>query len=374
MSTLTVANPRLKALTDAGVSVWLDKISRTLVNSGELARLVSESSLRGVTSNPSIFEKAILGSTEYDEQIAAMAREQFDAKAIYDALAIADVKHAADTLAVVHSASAGRDGFVSLEVPPDLAHDTGGTLQAARRYWTAVGRPNAMIKIPGTAEGVDAIEQAIYEGINVNVTLLFAVSAYAQIAEAYIRGLERRYAEGLSLTVNSVASFFVSRVDTNVDQKLAARGAPELSGTAALANARAAYSRFKEIFAGPRWEALAAAGAAVQRPLWASTGTKNPGYSDVMYVEHLIAPHTVNTMPLATLSAFADHGSVSGATAEQDHVADLQALAQAGIDMDQVTDELLVDGIKLFADAMASLLDGIGRRREAVITAKPPEA
>ncbi|MGO9790684.1 MAG: transaldolase [Solirubrobacteraceae bacterium] len=374
MSTLTVANPRLRALTDAGVSVWLDQINRTLVNGGELARLVSESSLQGVTSNPSIFEKAILGSTAYDEEIVAMAREQFDAKAIYDALAIADVKHAADTLAAVHTESGGRDGFVSLEVPPDLAHDAAGTLKAARRYWTAVGRPNAMIKIPGTAEGVGAIEQAIYEGINVNVTLLFAVFAYTQIAEAYIRGLERRYAEGLSLTVNSVASFFVSRVDTNVDKKLAALGAAELSGTAALANARAAYSRFKEIFAGPRWEALAAAGAAVQRPLWASTGTKNHDYSDVMYVERLVAPHTVNTMPLATLDAFADHGSLSGATAEREHAADLEALAQAGIDIDQVTDELLADGIKQFADAMASLIDGIGRRREAVIAAKPSAA
>jgi transaldolase len=239
-------------------------------------------------------------------------------------------------------------------------------LQAARRYWTVVGRPNAMIKIPGTAEGVGAIEQAIYEGININVTLLFAVSAYTQIAKAYIRGLERRYTEGLSLSVNSVASFFVSRVDTNVDKKLGSLGARELAGTAALANARAAYSRFKELFAGPRWEALAAAGASVQRPLWASTGTKNPAYSDTMYVEHLIAPHTVNTMPLATLNAFADHGIVPGATAERDHVADLQALAQAGIDMEQVTDELLVDGIEQFSDAMSSLVNGIEQRSVAV--------
>ncbi len=366
MSSVTDANPRLEALTRAGVSVWLDQISRTLISSGELGRLVSQRSLRGVTSNPSIFEKSILGTTDYDREILAMAREKFDAKAIYDALAIADVKHAADTLAVVHAASGGRDGFVSLEVPPDLAHDTAGTLQAARRYWTAVGRPNAMIKIPGTAEGVGAIEQAVYEGININVTLLFAVSAYTQIATAYIRGLERRYAEGLSLSVNSVASFFVSRVDTNVDKKLAALGAEELAGTAALANARAAYSCFKELFAGPRWEALAAAGASVQRPLWASTGTKNAAYSDTMYVEHLIAPHTVNTMPLATLKAFADHGVVRGGTAERDHVADLQALAQAGIDMEQVTDELLVDGIEQFSDAMSSLVNGIEQRSVTV--------
>ncbi len=374
MSTLTEVNPRLRALSDAGVSVWLDQISRTLVGGGELARLVAESSLRGVTSNPSIFEKSILGTSEYDDEIAAMAREQFDAKAIYDALAIADVKHAADTLAVVHGESGGRDGFVSLEVAPDLAHDAAGTLASARRYWTAVGRPNAMIKIPGTAEGVSAIEQAIYEGINVNVTLLFAVSAYTQVAEAYIRGLERRCAEGLTLSVNSVASFFVSRVDTNVDQKLAALGREDLAGTAALANARSAYSRFQEIFSGPRWSKLADNGAAVQRPLWASTGTKNPAYSDIKYVERLIAPDTVNTMPPHTLAAFADHGSVPGATAEQDHLDDLQALAAAGIDLEQVTGELLADGVKQFADAMVSLIDGIERRRAAVTAARSAES
>ncbi len=212
-------------------------------------------------------------------------------------------------LAGVHAESDGRDGFVSIEVPPTLARDTDATIAAARRYWKSVDRPNAMIKIPGTPEGVGAIEQAIYEGINVNVTLLFAVSAYAQIAEAYIRGLERRHAEGLALGVNSVASFFVSRVDTNVDKRLDALGAPaELRGTAALANARAAYSDFKQLFGGQRWEVLAAAGAAVQRPLWASTGVKNPDYPDTLYVDNLVAPHTVNTMPPATLAAVADHG------------------------------------------------------------------
>jgi transaldolase/glucose-6-phosphate isomerase len=371
MSTATEVNPRLKALTAAGVSVWLDQISKTLVTGGELARMVAQESLRGVTSNPSIFEKAILGTTDYDEEIGTMAREGREAKAIYDALAVADVQLGTDVLADVHREAGGRDGFVSLEVAPDLARDTDGTLASARTYWEAVGRPNLMIKIPGTPEGVPAIEQAIYEGINVNVTLLFAVSAYADIAEAYIRGLERRHAEGKSLDVNSVASFFVSRVDTNVDKKLEGLGATELAGTAALANARMAYRRFKEIFAGPRWEALEAAGAAVQRPLWASTGVKNPTYPDTMYVDGLVAPHTVNTMPLATLNAVGDHGEVPGNTAEHDPDADLEALARAGIDMDAVTDELLDAGIQLFQDAMDGLLAGIEERRAAVVTGRP---
>jgi transaldolase/glucose-6-phosphate isomerase len=364
-------NPRLKALTDAGVAVWLDQISRSLVAGGELARMVSQESLRGVTSNPSIFEKAILGTSDYDEEIGEMARADRDAREIYDAIAISDVQRAADTLASVHAETGGRDGFVSLEVAPNLARDTDGTLAAARAYWKAVERRNVMIKIPGTPEGVSAIEEAIHDGINVNVTLLFAVEAYEQIAEAFIRGLERRHADGSSLDVHSVASFFVSRVDTNVDKKLGDEHA-ELHGTAALANARAAYVRFKKIFAGERWERLAAAGASVQRPLWASTGVKNPSYPDTMYVDGLIAPHTVNTMPLATLTAVADHGSVPGPTAEQDPTADLEALANAGIDMTQVTDELLVDGIKQFADAMDALLAGIEQRRAAVVTGRPP--
>jgi transaldolase/glucose-6-phosphate isomerase len=374
MSTTTSAevNPRTKALTDAGVSIWLDQISRALVAGGELSRMVTQESLRGVTSNPSIFEKAILGTTDYDEDIRAGTRDGLDAKAIFDRIAVADVSMACDALAGVHREAGGCDGFVSIEVAPDLARDTDGTLASARHYWQAVNRPNVMVKIPGTPEGVPAIEQAIYEGININVTLLFAVSAYADIAEAYIRGLERRHAEGRSVDINSVASFFVSRVDTNVDKRLEALGATELAGTAALANARAAYVRFKEIFSGPRWETLEAAGAAVQRPLWASTGTKNPSYPDTMYVDGLIAPHTVNTMPLATLAAVADHGLVAGSTAELDATADLEALAAAGIDLDEVTAELLDDGIELFCTAMDQLLAGIELRRSAVATGAPP--
>jgi transaldolase/glucose-6-phosphate isomerase len=372
MSTVTEVNPRLKALTEAGVSVWLDQIRRSLIEGGELARMVAEESLRGVTANPSIFEKAILGSNDYDEDLKQLAEENLSSQEIYDRMAIRDVQLAADVLIDVHREQHGRDGFVSLEVAPDIAHDRERTIEAAQTYWQALDRPNVLIKIPGTLEGAKAIEESIYNGINVNVTLLFAVDAYEKVAEAYIRGLERRQAEGKSLDVNSVASFFVSRVDTNVDKKLERLERTDLAGKAALANARAAYRRFKEIFSGPRWEALRHAGAAVQRPLWASTGTKNPNYPDTMYVDGLVGPHTVNTMPLATLLAVADHGKVTGPTAEMDPTEDLEALAKAGIDMKQVTDELLVDGVKQFEDAMNRLLAGIDERRAAVVTHQPP--
>jgi transaldolase/glucose-6-phosphate isomerase len=371
MSTTVHVNERLAALTAAGVSVWLDQIRRSMIEGGELARMSAEESLRGETSNPSIFEKAILGSDDYDADLVELAREQLDAQAIYDRLAIRDVQLAADVFAEVRREANGRDGFVSLEVPADLAHDTERTIKAARTYWNALDRPNVMIKIPGTPEGVDAIEQAIYEGINVNVTLLFAVEAYEAVAEAYIRGLERRQAEGLALDVNSVASFFVSRVDTNVDRKLEQLGRLDLAGETAVANARAAYRRFHELFSGTRWEGLRQAGAAVQRPLWASTGTKNPQYSDTKYVDGLVGTHTVNTMPMATLVAFGDHGTVSGPTAEEDPSPVLAALADAGIDMKQVTDELLVDGVKQFEDAMTRLLAGIEERRTAGATGRP---
>jgi len=365
-------NPRLAALLKAGTSPWLDQIRRTLVEGGELARMVREESLRGVTSNPSIFEKAILGSTDYDEELEADAREQLDASAIYERLAMRDVQLAADVLAEVNRESHHHDGFVSMEVAPELAHDGDGTIAMARSYWQRLDRRNVMIKIPGTIEGVAAIEKAIYEGINVNVTLLFAVSAYERVAEAYLRGLEQRLAEGKSLDVHSVASFFVSRVDTAIDKRLSELGHEELAGKAAIANARAAYHRFQEIFSGPRWEVLHDAGAAVQRPLWASTGVKNPHYPDTMYVDELVGPHTVNTMPLATLLAVAEHGQIHGPTVEQDPSEDLDALAKAGIDLDQVTEALLIDGIKQFEDAMRRLLEGIESRRAAVITGRPP--
>src|SRR4051794_12548348 len=345
MSSAASVNGRLARLTALGTSIWLDQIERKLVEGGELARLVQEDSLRGMTSNPAIFEKAILGSDEYDDQIQQLVREDADARTIYQAVAIRDVQNAADVLRPVYDETGGYDGYVSLEVDPDLAFDTHKTIEQAKEYWHRVDRPNLMIKIPGTDEGVPAIEEMIYEGLNINVTLLFAVSAYERVAEAFIRGLERRLDEGRSVDMQSVASFFVSRVDSEVDKRLEGTGHDDLMGRAGLANARMAYLRYKEIFHGERFARLREAGASVQRPLWASTGVKNPKYSDTMYVDGLIAPETVNTMPMATLLAAADHAHVEGNTAELDPTDDLKALADAGIDLDEVTAKLLSDGV-----------------------------
>jgi transaldolase len=367
----TSVNPNLRALAEAGTSPWLDLLRRSLVEEGELARLVAEDSLRGVTANPSIFEKAILESDDYDDELAALAHESLDAQAIYERLAIKDVQMACGVLRQVWDAEHGTDGFVSLEVAPDIAHDSERTLEAARDFWQRVSRPNVMIKIPGTPEGVGAIEEAIYEGINVNVTLLFSVSAYERVADAYLKGLERRLAEDKPLNVASVASFFVSRVDTAVDKRLEALGREDLYGKAAIANARLAYRTFERIFAGPRWEGLHHAGAHVQRPLWASTGVKSDRYPDTMYIDDLVGPHTVNTMPLATLEAVADHGKVTGPTIRHAPDEDLRALEHAGIDLDEVTDELLRDGVKLFEDAMSRLLAGIEERQRGDVTGQP---
>lgn len=372
MSATVQVNERLAALTAAGTSVWLDQIRRSMIEGGELQRLVDEDSLRGETSNPAIFEAAIIGSPDYDAQLEQLAKEGKTGLEVYRAIAVQDVQMAADVMRPVWESSGGVDGYVSLEVAPDLARDTEGTMDEARMYWALVDRPNLMVKIPGTDEGVPAIEQMIYEGRNINVTLLFSVAAYEKVAEAFIRGLERRHAEGKSLDVHSVASFFVSRVDTEADARLEQLGRTDLAGRAGLANARAAYRRFAEIFAGERWDALAAAGAAAQRPLWASTGVKNPLYSDTMYVDGLVGPNTVNTMPMATLLAAADHAEVTGATAALDPSADLEELAQAGVDLDDVTDVLLAEGIDKFVVAMDHLLAGIESRREAVVTQRPP--
>ncbi len=372
MSPTVQINERLAALTAAGTSVWLDQIRRSMIEGGELQRLLDEDSLRGETSNPAIFEAAIIGSPDYDDQLEQLAKEGKTGLEVYRAIAVQDVQMAADVLRPVWESSGGVDGYVSLEVAPDLARNTEGTIEEARMYWALVDRPNLMIKIPGTDEGVPAIEQMIYEGRNINVTLLFSVAAYEKVAEAFIRGLERRHAEGQPLSIHSVASFFVSRVDTEADARLEAAGRSDLAGRAGLANARAAYQRFKAIFSGPRWEALAAAGAAVQRPLWASTGVKNPLYSDTMYVDGLVAPDTVNTMPMATLLAAADHAEITGPTADQDPSVELQRLADAGLDLDDVTDVLLEEGIEKFVVAMDQLLAGIESRREAVVTQRPP--
>jgi transaldolase / glucose-6-phosphate isomerase len=368
---VTGVNERLAALTAAGTSVWLDQIRRGMIEDGELARMVEEDSLRGVTSNPAIFEKAILGSPDYDEELAEAAREGLSAREVYRRLAVRDVQLAADVLRPVYDDSGGYDGYVSLEVAPRLAHDTEGTLEQARMYWDLVDRPNLMIKIPATEEGLPAIEQALYEGMNINITLLFAVSYYERVMEAFIKAMERRQVEGKPLDRHSVASFFVSRVDTEVDKRLEAAGRTDLAGRAGLANARAAYRAFKRVFEGERFSALRDAGCPVQRPLWASTGVKNPAYPETMYVYGLVGPHTVNTMPLPTLTAAAGDGEVTGATAADDPAADLDALRAAGIDMDDVTDKLLRDGIEAFLVPMAKLLDGIESKREAIVTGRP---
>lgn len=360
-------NPRLAALTAAGTSPWLDLLRRSLIEGGELRRMIEEESLRGATSNPAIFEKAILGSDDYDDQLEELAESGADGRETYRALVTRDVQEACDVFRDVYEQTDHLDGYVSLEVEPDLAHDTDATLDAARMYWERVDRPNLMIKIPGTDAGVPAIEQAIYEGINVNVTLLFSVESYANVAHAFIKGIERRKAEGKDPEVHSVASFFVSRVDTEVDKRLEKLGVDGLNGIAGIANARAAYQRFKHELA-PRMREL---GAPLQRPLWASTGVKDPRYPDTLYVDNLVAPYTVNTMPLDTLQATADHGEITGPTADQDPSADLQRLADAGIDLEDVVEQLLSEGIDKFITPMVKLMAGIESKREAVVTHRP---
>jgi transaldolase/glucose-6-phosphate isomerase len=366
-------NPLVK-LGDYGQSVWLDYIRRSLITGGELERLIAEDGLRGVTSNPAIFGKAITGSNDYADALARLAAERdLDAKGIYERLAIEDIQMAADVMTSVYGTSNRRDGYVSLEVSPDLAHDTEGTVEEARRLWQAVDRPNAMIKVPATAEGIPAVEQLISEGVNINVTLLFARDTYERVAEAYLRGLERYVENGGDPSgVASVASFFISRIDSAVDSIIADQleGATDagrrarlrtLPGKVAIANARLTYQRYKGIFSGPRWEKLAGAGAQTQRLLWASTSTKAPEYRDVLYVEELIGPDTVNTIPPATYDAFREHGRPRNSLEEnlagaQATLADLQGL---DISLKDVTDRLLADGVRLFADAFAELLAAV---------------
>lgn len=360
----------LKALwTDHGQAVWLDFIQRSLVEGGGLARLVEEDGVRGVTSNPSIFKNAIAGTGEYDEQVDAVLRRNPEATAVevYEELAVTDIQAAADVLRPVYDASASCDGFVSLEVAPDLAHDTAGTIMDARRLWAWVHRPNLMIKVPATSEGIPAIEALIADGINVNATLMFSMDDYEAVAQAYLRGLQRCAEPS---TVASVASFFVSRVDTAVDAQLEAFGTPEalaLKGKAAIANACLAYRRFEEIFNGPNFERFMARGAQVQRPLWASTSAKNPAYSDVLYVEELVGPQTVNTIPAATLDAYRDHGSPRNALEEGIATAEavMEGLEAHGIDLKAVTLKLQHDGVAAFAGAFDDLLASLAEKISA---------
>ena len=373
LDTAKATNP-LKDLLKFGQSVWLDYIRRDLLTSGELKRLIEEDGLRGMTSNPTIFEKAIAGGALYDDLLNSLrSRTDLDAKGRFEILAIRDIQDAADILRPVYDSSKRRDGYVSLEVSPYLARDTKGSLEEARRLWKAVGRENVMIKIPGTAEGLPAIQQALSEGININITLLFAQDVYVKVAEAYIAGLEQFARSGGDVSkMASVASFFISRIDSAVDAIIDAKlkvskvareqeQLKSLHGKVAIANGKQTYEKYQAIFSTDRWKALAAKGAQTQRVLWASTSTKNPAYRDVLYVEELIGPDTVDTIPPATFDAFRDHGKLRPSLTEDLASAHktMEAAAKAGISMKDVTDKLTDDGVRLFSEAFDKLLAAV---------------
>jgi transaldolase len=367
-----MAESRLHQLSARGQSVWIDYLSRDLLQTGELKRMMDEDAVVGVTSNPTIFQKAISQGTAYDEQLKELLEHEDDPKEIFLHLAVRDVENALDLLAPVHEANA-QDGYVSIEVDPTLAYDTQKTYDEAIRLHEWIDRPNLYVKIPGTEPGLKAIEDCIAAGRSINVTLLFSLTMHKEAMEAYVRGLERFVKSGGDPTrVRSVASFFVSRVDTETDKRLEAIGTEEalaLRGKLAIANARIAYQNYQAVFSGPRWEALEAKGALPQRCLWASTSTKNPEYRDVLYVEELIGPHTVNTMPEETIQAFQDHGEVRGDTVldgvDEAHRL-LEQLAAVGIAYDDVVLTLEKEGVQKFSDSFAELLDGVKAKREAV--------
>jgi len=367
-----MAKNRLQQLHDAGQSIWLDSIDRRILHDGELERRIREDALTGMTSNPTIFQKALASSNAYDEQIVAAEEEGLTSWELFELLETTDVRDACDEFAGVYSSTRGADGYVSIEISPGVSHSADAAIEEARRLWKTVDRPNVMVKVPGTVEGAVAVRRLISEGINVNITLLFAIEAHERVIEAYMAGLEDRVRahqpiDGLA----SVASFFVSRVDTEIDKRLdtlIAKATPSekerlqmLKGRAAIANAKLAYRLFRQKFSGPRWEALAKQGARVQRPLWASTSTKNPAYRDVMYVEELIGPDTVDTMPPATIEAFRDHGVVDRTVDKKIAVAEglLKEIEAAGISIREVTQQLLVEGIASFQKSFDELIAGL---------------
>ena len=368
---------RLHALHAAGQSLWLDYIDRAMLSNGDLARRIREDALTGQTSNPTIFEKALAEGAAYDAQLATLDGSCSDREA-FELVATTDVRNACDAFRVVYETTDALDGYVSLEVSPELARDTVGTVAEARRLWQIVDRPNLMIKVPGTTEGAEAIRQLVADGININVTLLFSIDAHARVIEAFIAGLEDRAAAGKPVArIASVASFFISRVDSAIDKQLSAMAAANpgaadtlnaLQGRAAIANAKLAYRLFTASFSGARWAALAALGAQVQRPLWASTSTKNPAYRDVLYVEELIGTNTVNTLPPATLEAFRDHGDVRASMTENMADAErvLSALESQGVSVQAVTDALLAEGLASFEHSFVTLLAGLNRKRAAL--------
>jgi transaldolase len=363
-----VANNRLQQLHDAGVAIWIDFIERTMLHNGDLARRIKDDAVTGMTSNPTIFEKALAEGAAYDAQLRA-APADLTPHQVFELLETTDVRDACDAFRGVYETSKGDDGYVSIEVSPGAAHDAKSTLVEARRLWKTVDRPNLLVKVPGTVEGAEAVRQLIAEGINVNITLLFAIDAHDRIINAYITGLEERAKAGNPIdTVYSVASFFVSRVDSEIDKRLDGLKKPDLKGKAAIANAKLAYRLFTERFSSPRWKALEAKGGRVQKPLWASTSTKNPAYRDVMYVEQLVGPRSINTMPPATIDATRDHGEVRR-TVDQ-HLDEARAtiaqLEQAGVSMKDVTDKLLVEGLASFSKSFDSLIAGLEKKRGLV--------
>jgi transaldolase len=357
---------KLHELAKLGQSIWYDNISRKIIENGELQKLLDQGVL-GVTSNPTIFEKAFAGSADYDSAIQELVAADKSVEQIYEALVLEDICRAAASLRPIYERTEGKDGYISLEVSPTLAHDTQGTLREARRYWQMLGQPNIMIKVPATPAGIPAIAQLISEGINVNITLIFSLESYAAVMEAYLSGLEQRADAGSPINmIASVASFFVSRVDSAIDPQLAKLGATALQGQAAIANAKLAYARFQQLFSGPRWEKLAALGAQVQRPLWASTGVKNPAYPDTLYADALIGADTVNTVPPATLAAMLDHVTLAE-TLTQDVAAAqklITQLGQTGIDMAQVTQQLQDEGVASFAKSFETLLAALANKRD----------
>ncbi|HEX4929949.1 MAG TPA: transaldolase [Gaiellaceae bacterium] len=370
-----MAKSRLHELSEHGVSVWMDSLSREMLETGELARLIEEDAVVGVTSNPTIFQKALSSGDWYDERLAEVLKTEDDPTEIFLQLAMEDIRDACDLLRPVWDEGEGKDGWVSLEVDPTLAYDREATFEQAIRLHAEVERPNLFVKIPATMPGLGAIEDCIAKGKSINVTLIFSLERYAAVAEAYIKGLERLVAAGGDpAKVASVASFFVSRVDTEADRRLDEAGgkAAELKGKLAIANAKLAYLHWQETFSGPRWEFLAGKGATTQRCLWASTSTKNPEYRDVMYVEELIGPETVNTMPAETIVAFQDHGKVVANTITRDlDQAEklLEQLAAAGVDYDDVVATLEAEGVQKFSDSFAELLDGIRAKRSELAAA-----
>jgi transaldolase len=368
-----MATSRLHELYDAGVSPWIDSVSREMLDTGELARLMEEDAIVGVTSNPTIFQKALSTGDWYDEQLGELLKSEDDPTEIFLQLAMEDIRRACDLMKPVWDRTEGVDGYVSIEVDPTLAYDRESTFEQAIRLHEEVEKPNLFVKIPATVPGLAAIEDCIAKGKSINVTLIFSLDRYAAVAEAYIRGLERLVAGGGDpAEVASVASFFVSRVDTEADRRLEEAGQPKLKGKLAIANAKLAYRHWQQAFAGPRWEFLAAKGAASQRCLWASTSTKDPDYRDVMYVEELIGPETVNTMPAETVVAFQDHGvvkqnSILEGLDEAERL--LEQLAEAGVDYDDVVATLEEEGVQKFADSFGDLLDGIRAKRSELAAA-----